>query len=154
MKLNHLFIPYLVLLAFMFGGILTSGGLEWYGTLMLPAWNPPAGVIALVWAIIYVLAAWSLLIVWNKTAHDMRFRWTIAGFTLSTLINLAWSILFFRLHLLGLSVWCSLVLGLSVLGLSVFTYPRSHKAALLLLPYIAWVFFATYLIYVVGVLNT
>lgn len=153
MKLNHLFIPYLALLAFMFGGIVTSGGIAWYHTLALPAWNPTAGIIALIWAVIYVLAAWSLLIVWNKTAHDKRFKWIMGGFVLSTLINLVWSIVFFRLHMLEVSVWCALILGISVLALIASIYTRSKKAALFLVPYMAWVFFAAYLNHVVGALN-
>lgn len=153
MKVNHLFIPYLALLAFMFGSILISGGLEWYEALTLPPWNPPSGVIALIWAIIYVCAAWSLLIVWNTAAHDARFGWIMGGFGFSTLVNLLWSVLFFHFHLFEQSVWCSLVLGILVLALAMLIYPHSRRAAFLLLPYIAWVFFATYLTNVVGALN-
>ncbi len=153
MKLNHLAIPYLAILAFIFGGILNSGGVVWYHTLTLPVWNPPAGIIALIWAVIYVLAAWSLLTVWNKTPHDKRFIWIMGGYALSTLINLAWSIIFFQLHLLGGAVWCALLLGVSVLALMALIYPRSQKASLLLLPYTVWVFFAAYLNYAVMMLN-
>lgn len=153
MKLNHLAIPYLAALAFMFGGILNSGGVAWYHTLVLPAWNPSAGVIAFIWALIYVFAAWSLLIIWNKTSHDKHFWWIMVGFALSTLVNLAWSIIFFHLHMLVLTVWCALLLGILTLGLAVLIYPKSPKAALLLAPYIIWVFFAAYLNYAVALLN-
>lgn len=153
MKLNHLAIPYVATLAFMFGGILNSGGVAWYHTLVLPAWNPSAGVIAFIWAVIYVLAAWSLLILWNKTTHDTRFRWIMGGFALSTLVNLAWSIVFFHLHLFVAAVWCALLLGVLTFGLAMLIYPKSSKAALLLAPYIVWVFFATYLNYAVALLN-
>lgn len=153
MKLNHLLIPYLAILAFMFGGIINSGGIAWYHTLTLPAWNPPAGIIALIWAIIYTFAAWSLLIVWNKTQHDTRFSWSIGGFVATTLVNLVWSLVFFQFHQLMLATWCALLLGLLTLVLIALVYPRSPKAALLLVPYMAWIFFATYLTYVVSTLN-
>ncbi|HWH07424.1 MAG TPA: TspO/MBR family protein [Candidatus Paceibacterota bacterium] len=153
MKLSHIAIPYLATLAFIFGGILNSGGIDWYHTLSLPVWNPSAGVIAFIWAIIYVCAAWSLLIVWDKTPHDKKFQLIMAGYAFSTLINLAWSIVFFHLHMLGASVWCALVLGLSVLALMALISKRSPTATLLLVPYVLWVFFATYLNYVVSVLN-
>lgn len=153
MKLNYLAIPYLAVLAFMFSGIVNSGGIAWYRTLSLPAWNPPAGIIALIWAVIYILATWSLLIVWNNIPHDKRFTWIMGGYGLSTVINLAWSVFFFHLHLLGTAVWCAGILGISVIALMVLIYPRSHKAALLLLPYTIWVFFAAYLNYVVMTLN-
>ncbi len=153
MKLNYLAIPYLAVLAFMFGGILTSGGIDWYHTLVLPSWNPDAGVIALIWALIYVLAAWSLLIIWNKAPRDSRFFVSMAGFALCTFTNLVWSVLFFQLHLLSASVWCALLLGVLTLGLATLIYPRSQQAAFLLVPYSAWVLFAAYLTYIVAALN-
>ncbi|MBP9817065.1 MAG: tryptophan-rich sensory protein [Candidatus Pacebacteria bacterium] len=153
MKLNHLAIPYLAVLAFMFGGILNSGGIAWYHTLMLPVWNPSAGMIVLIWAVIYVLAAWSLLIVWNTLPRDRRFAWIMGGYVVSVLLNLVWSVVFFHLHLLGAAVWSALLLGVAVLVLMILIYPRSPKASLLLLPYTAWVFFAAYLNYTVMLLN-
>lgn len=154
MKLNHIAIPYLAVLAFMFGSILANGGIAWYHTLTLPAWHLEEGVIALIWAVIYVCAAWSLLIVWNKTPHDKYFAWIMGGFALGTLVNLIWSIIFFHLHLFTPSVWCAGVLGSIVVILGLAIYPRSPKAALLLVPYAAWVFFAAYLNHVVSLLNS
>lgn len=153
MKLNHLAIPYLATLAFMFGGIINSGGIAWYQTLVLPVWHPSSEVIAVVWGVIYLFAAWSLLIVWNKTQHDTHFKWLMAGFAISTAVNLVWSIVFFHQHLLWPSVWIALALGISVLVLAVAIFPRSRKAAFFLVPYIVWVFFAAYLNYVVAGLN-
>lgn len=154
MKLNHLAIPYLAVLAFMFGGIVNSGGIAWYHTLVLPSWNPSVDIIAIIWAAIYVLAAWSLLIVWNTILRDKRFVWIMGGFVVSVLLNLVWSVVFFHLHFLGAAVWSALVLGVAVLLLMILIYPRSPKAALLLVPYTVWVFFAAYLNYVVMLLNS
>ncbi len=154
MKLNHLAIPYLAVLAFMFGGIVNSGGIAWYHTLVLPSWNPSVDIIAIIWAAIYVLAAWSLLIVWNTILRDNRFVWIMGGFVVSVLLNLVWSVVFFHLHFLGAAVWSALVLGVAVLLLMILIYPRSPKAALLLVPYTVWVFFAAYLNYVVMLLNS
>ncbi len=153
MKLNHIAIPGLAILAFMFGGILNSGGIAWYHTLTLPSWSPDAGLVAFIWALIYVLAAWSLLVFWNKTPHDKHFWFGIFGFAGVTLINLLWSVVFFHLHLLHIASWAAFLLSISVLILCVFLYGRSKKAALLLAPYIVWVLFATYLSSVVSVLN-
>jgi translocator protein len=153
MKLNHLFIPYLALLAFIFGGILISGGLDWYATLVLPPWHVSNRIISLIWAIIYIAAAWSLLIVWNAPVRDAKVRTIVLGFGICTFLNLVWSIVFFYLHSFVGSIIIALMLGISVVALATLTYPRSKKAALLLTPYIAWVFFAAYLNYVVFMLN-
>jgi benzodiazapine receptor len=152
-KLNHLAIPYLAIFLFIFGGIITNDGIGWYYTLTLPAWNPPTALVAVIWAVIYVCAAVSLLLVWNTALRNARFNWILAGFVGSTLLNAVWSILFFHFHLFLPAKWCAVVLGFSVLLLAILAYPVSHRAALLLLPYTLWVFFAAYLNYVVMVLN-
>lgn len=153
MKLNHLAIPYLALLAIIFGGILTSGGIAWYHTLTVPSWHPSEAVIALVWVLIYSAGAWSVLMVWNRLTHDARFRFLMTGYVLCLLLNLLWSVTFFTLHLLALSVGVALVLGVVGLGLIRMLYPRSTHAALLMVPYVAWVLYATYLTYIVFTLN-
>lgn len=154
MKLNHLAIPYLAALAFMFGGILTNGGIEWYESLVLPEWSIPVGIIALIWAVIYIGAAWSLLILWNNTPHDNLFMWIMGVFSVSTLINIVWSILFFSLHLISASLWCALLLGSLVIILMILISFRSVKATWLLLPYVLWVYFAAYIQYVLSSLNS
>ena len=153
MKLNYLAIPYLAILAFMFSSIFTSGGLTWYESLVLPAWHPSADVIAVIWGIIYFLGAWSVLILWNTTVRDRALTLILWGFGLMTLLNLVWSIVFFRLHDFTASVWCAGLLGTFAFMLAVFIHERSPRAAMLLIPYIAWVFFAAYLNYTVAMLN-
>lgn len=153
MKLNHLLIPYLALLAFLVGGMIVSLGVPWYESLVLPPWHPSANVIALIWAVIYLCAAWSFLIIWNTTKRDREMKLIIGSFSFLTLVNLAWSVVFFYLHSFLGSVWCALVLGLSVLVLIALILRRSERAALLLAPYALWVFFAAYLNYVVMLLN-
>lgn len=153
MKLNHLLIPYIALLAFLFGGMVISTGVPWYETLVLPAWHPTAPVIAFVWALIYLCAAWSFLIIWNTTKHDHELKLIIGTFTVLLLVNLGWAIVFFFLHSFLGSVWFALLLGFSVLVLIALILRRSEKAAFLLAPYALWVFFAAYLNYVVMMLN-
>lgn len=153
MKLNHLLIPYIALLAFLFGGMVISSGVPWYETLVLPAWHPTAPVIAFVWALIYLCAAWSFLIIWNSTKHDHELKLIIGTFTFLTLVNLGWSVVFFTFHSFLWSVWFALLLGLSTLVLIALVLRRSHTASLLLAPYAAWVFFAAYLNYAVMLLN-
>lgn len=153
MKLDNFFIPYVVILAFIFLDVFASGGVGWYETLTLPSWHPAVALISVVWAAIYFCAGWSLLIVWNKTPRDTRTRYTAVGFTVGALLNLAWSVSFFSLHLLSFAPWFALLLGANALVLIGFIYTRSKKAALLLVPYAVWVFFAAYLTYSVFLLN-
>ncbi len=153
LQINHFLIPYLALLAFIFGGVISSNGVLWYETLTQPSWSPSTDAIAFIWAALYGCAAWATLILWNTTHRDAHFRNIVGVFIVTVLINLIWSASFFIFHQLSSSLWWALALGASSLVLISMVYGRSKKAALLLLPYVVWVFFAAYLTHTVALLN-
>ncbi len=153
MKLNYLIIPLITFLVSVTGSRLTSGGMDWYKTIKLPAWTPPGSVIGFVWTTIFILSTISALIVWNKFSRNKRFAWIIGLFLINAGLNVLWSFLFFNQHLIGWSVIEAGLLGLSVIGLIILIGPISRLAAWLLAPYAAWVSFATYLTYIIWTLN-
>lgn len=153
MKLNHFLIPYLGVLGLMLISILTSGGIGWYESLVLPSWHPSLYVIAIIWTVIYLCLIWSLLSIWNTRTRDIRFSLIIAGFVALAAINVVWCALFFSLHLIGVSLVAGLALSLIALALILLMLPSSKKAALLIFPYVLWVLFAVYLTYTVFLLN-
>lgn len=152
LKLNHLAISYIAVLIVVFGGVLINNGLTWYYTLTLPAWHPSALVIVLVWTIIYLCGAWSLITIWNGV-RCIRFPWIIAGFGLLVFLNLVWSVSFFQLHLLSVALWIGAVFGVCVLTLMMLMWSVSKKASALLLPFAVWIAFALCVQYAVLVLN-
>jgi tryptophan-rich sensory protein len=125
----------------------------WYKTIKLPSWTPSGSVIGTVWTILFILAAISALIIWNQLAHDSRFWWIVVLFILNAVLNVGWSWLFFNQHFLGAAIFEAGLLGLSVVALVILIWPASALAAALLLPYAAWVAFATFLTYNVWSLN-
>lgn len=154
MKINYLFIPALAAFVAWVGGSITSGGMEeWYNTLTLPSITPPGAFIGAVWTILYILTAISAIIVYNQGFRDTAWLLTVGMFILNAFLNIFWSYLFFGQHLLGLAVLEAGLLGLSVLLIIIFSWPISRLAALLLVPYLAWVSFATYLAYLIYRLN-
>ncbi len=153
MKPNYIIIPLITILTAVFGGWLTSGGMKWYKTIKLPDWTPPGSFIGAVWTIIFILSTISALIAWNKTPHNYTFWWIIGTFLVNAILNVFWSYLFFNQHLIGPAIFEAALLGLSVIALIVFIWPIAYWAALLLIPYAAWVVFATYLTYAVWFLN-
>lgn len=152
-KANYLVIPLIAFSAASFGGWLTDGGMEWYRTIRLPSFTPPGRVIGTVWTVIYTLSAASALIVWNRAPRTGRFRAIVGLFTLNVVLNVLWSFLFFRLHWMGVSTGEAALLGLTVVGLIVLIWPISRLASLLLVPYAAWVAFATFLTFSIWRLN-
>ena len=154
-KLNYITISLFVLMVSILGGQFTSVGIQsgWYDSLAKPAWTPDGAVIGIVWTIIFILTAMSALIVWNKTKRGKEFNKIIFLFLLNGFLNFSWSFLFFTAQYIGMAVMGAAFIGLSVLLLIIKIWPRSKLAASLLVPYLGWVTFATYLNYVIFQLN-
>jgi tryptophan-rich sensory protein len=130
-----------VLAAFAAGAIGSAATLHsvktWYPTLAKPSWTPPSGVFAPVWTLLYVamgVAAWR---VWRRQPSGV-----VASYAVQLVLNAAWSVLFFGLQnpLLGLVDITALWLVLA--SMLVLFAKRDRIAALLWLPYVAWVSFA------------
>lgn len=152
MRIRHLVIPLITLLVALTGSWLTGGGMGWYRTIALPSWTPPGYVIGMVWTVLFVLAMISALIVFGRP--DLRHRRLIArAFIVNALLNVGWSLAFFNQHLIGVAVFVAAVLGASVIALIVLIRPISRTAAWLIIPYAAWVAFATFLNYQIWRLN-
>lgn len=134
------------------GAVTASSVTEWYPTLNKPSFNPPNWVFGPVWTTLYAMmgiAAWR---VWRAADRD-RARGPLAVFALQLAVNLGWSIAFFGLRDPGLAVAVILVLDLLVLATALMFRRIDGLAALLLVPYLAWIAFATVLNFAVWRLN-
>jgi benzodiazapine receptor len=126
------------------GSILTRGSVDtWYVQLRKPEWNPPNWVFGPVWTVLNVMMAISAWRVWHVAG------WGATGalvlFAVQLLLQTTWSLIFFRLHAIGLAFGEILLLWMMIVATAVAFLPISFLAAWLLLPYIAWVGFASYL---------
>ena len=156
MKLNYIIIPLITILTALSGSLLTSRAMGWYKNINKPSWTPPGSLIGAVWTVIFILAMISALIVWNDSISSVqvgRFKLIIAIFILNAVLNVFWSLLFFNQHLLAPAIFEAGLLGASVIALVILIWPFSALAASLLIPYAAWVSFATFLTYKVWSLN-
>jgi len=127
------------------GGAVTASSVKsWYPTLAKPSFNPPDWIFGPVWTTLYVLmgvAAWR---VWRTAGRDAA-RAPLVFFALQLAVNLGWSVAFFGLRDVGLAVAVILVLDLLVLATALMFRPVDRWAALLLVPYMVWIAFATIL---------
>lgn len=155
MKLNYLLIPLIVVAVWLIGGSFTEVGIGsgWYAGILKPDWTPVGEIIGTAWLVIYLLVTLSLLILWNRTPHDARFRRAIVSFSLNAVLNVSWSYFFFVQHMIGVTLVLAILLWFSVLELIVVTWPVKKVSALLLVPYAAWLMFAIVLNYTVFRLN-
>jgi translocator protein len=129
-------------------GYATAPG-EWYAELEKPAFNPPDWLFAPVWSVIYVLiaiAGWRIWIAARESAA-MAFWWAQLG------LNFLWSPVFFAWHWIGLALVVIAAMLAAILAFIAAAWPRDRAAALLFLPYAAWVGFATLLNAAIWLLN-
>jgi tryptophan-rich sensory protein len=138
-------VPLIVLLGFA-AGQLGSPQTVWFQNLTKPAIFPPTMWFGIVWSILYVMIGLSLaLVVSAWGAHGRGFA--IIVFALHFIGNLAWTAVFFGMQNMtaALGVLIYAVVSLAVV-IAIFWRVR-RSAALLLLPYLAWVMFASVLNY-------
>lgn len=124
----------------------------WYAGLEKPFLNPPNFVFGPVWTILYILIAISLYLVWTQKSTKSK-ALAYGAFAAQMILNALWSFVFFGLHLPALAV-VVIVLLLVAIVLTIMSFYRFSKpAAYLLVPYLLWVCFATYLTVGVALLN-
>lgn len=141
-------------LAGLLGSLFTMSAIDsWYRFLMKPELAPPNYVFGPVWTTLYIMMGISAYLVWREGLANGRVRLALLIFLLQLALNASWSIVFFGLQspLGGLFVigalWLSIVLN-------IFVFARvSQVAAWLLVPYLIWVSFASYLNYSIWLLN-
>ena len=134
------------------GATVTDVG-PWYQALAKPAWNPPDVVFPIGWTAIYALITVAGITAWRAARTSAQAEWVVGLFALNGFLNISWSILFFRFQRPDWAFVEVTLLWLSILVLIVYCGRFSRTAALLLVPYLAWVSFAAALNWEVVQLN-
>jgi tryptophan-rich sensory protein len=124
----------------------------WYADLAKPSFTPPNEVFGPVWTVLYVLMAVAGWRVWRAADRDTR-RGPLTLFALQLALNLGWTVVFFGLQKIGAALATIVVLDVGVVVTTLAFRTIDRPAALLMLPYLAWVGFATVLNVVIWRLN-
>jgi tryptophan-rich sensory protein len=128
-----------VTVAALIGVLGVAGTTAEYQSLEQPAWAPPSWLFGPVWTVLYVMIAVSGWLVWRRTG------WTTAlsVYAVQLVLNAVWTPIFFGFGEYGLALADIVVLWF-LIGATVWLFrPVSRAAAALLIPYWAWVSFAT-----------
>ena len=110
-----------------------------YAALDLPSWAPPGWLFGPVWTVLYVLIAVSGWLVWRRVGGDR----SLTVYAVQLVLNALWTPLFFGADRYGLALAEILLLDVAVASTIVLFRARHRLAAALLVPYLAWVLFAT-----------
>ena len=127
-----------VILALIVGGLASSNTADdiWYQELVKSSLNPPGYVFGIVWPILYLFMSISAFRTFNKTKNL---------FFIQLLFNAMWSWLFFafQMPLVALfNIWLLIYLNIKI-NLKMFYIDK--LSGLLFIPYVLWLFFASYL---------
>lgn len=136
-------VPAVLLLGFLSGRVAGSGpGNPWFDALVKPDIYPPPAAFGIVWSILYVLMGLAAALI--AAAYGARARSAaLTLFAVQLVFNLAWTPVFFALHQMRWALGVIAVLDVLVVLTIVAFWRIRPLAGALLLPYLAWILFAT-----------
>jgi tryptophan-rich sensory protein len=125
------------------GWISNSGyGNGWFDALQKPSFMPPGCLFGVVWPILYALLGVALAIILAEPASDRR-RLGLSLFGVQMALNFAWSPIFFAGHDITLAKYVIMIMVVLAAAAAGQFYRLRKVAGLLMLPYLAWLIFAT-----------
>jgi tryptophan-rich sensory protein len=116
----------------------------WYASAPHVTWTPPDWAFGAVWSVLYVLIAVSGWLLWRRRA-----RGALVLFVVQLVVNSVWTPVFFGGYpLIGIAaLWVGVaiivVLDLLVVATIAAAWPVSRWAAVLLMPYLGWILYAS-----------
>ena len=130
------------------GAIASIEASTFYAQLARPVWSPPGYIFGPVWSVLYALMGVSAWLVWREKSAQHR-RLALALFVAQLGANALWSWLFFAWHE-GALAFADVLFLLALIGAMIATFWSARRiAAILMLPYLAWVCFASALTWAV-----
>jgi len=122
-------------------------------TLEKPAFAPPNWIFGPVWITLYFLMGLSLYIVWKDELKSKTRNAFFVVFGIQLILNALWSFLFFGLRSPFLGLLDIILLDIMVIVTIIYAKSISKLAMILLIPYLIWIVFASFLNYVIFLVN-
>ena len=141
----------LAFLAALPGGAAVATASE-YQTLAQPSWAPPSWLFGPVWTVLYVLMGVAAWMVWKEGGFSSA-QIALGLFIAQLVLNAIWTPLFFGAGLRGWAFLDIVLLALAI-GATILAFWKVRPlAGALLVPYLAWVLFASVLNFAIWRLN-
>ena len=142
------------------GSTATAGNVDsWYADAEKASWNPPNWLFGPAWTLLYTLMSVAAWLVWRQRGR-VRVHPALTLYVVQLVLNALWTPVFFGLYpsIGAPALWIALgiivALDIAVLLTMLSFWRVSKVAAWLLVPYWAWVLFATTLNAALAVLNS
>ena len=144
-KIALITVPAIMLLGSASGWLSNSGyGNGWFDRLAKPGFMPPGWAFGVVWPILYAFMGAALAMILALPASAKR-RAALTFFFIQLALNLAWSPVFFALHDLRAAQIIIFLMIIFAAGAAGQFYRLRQAAGMLLIPYLAWLVFASML---------
>ncbi len=135
-----------LVIGYLSGTVTRESITTWYPTLLKPIFNPPNWIFAPVWTLLYAMMGVAGGIIWNHLeTNKEQVKKAFTFFIIQLALNALWSYLFFGLHNPLLALLEIIILWLMIFETYVQFKSINKLAGWLLIPYLAWVSFATVL---------
>lgn len=119
--------------------------MTWYAALNKPPGTPPNWIFGPVWATLYALIGIAFALVWHHAPSGPAKRTAMIIFAVQLVLNLTWSPVYFGMHQMGWALLIIACLWVAII-VTILHFRRLYSlSGLLLLPYLLWVSYASYL---------
>jgi tryptophan-rich sensory protein len=127
----------------------------WYNSLIKPSFTPPSWVFAPVWTILYLLIATSAYRIVTKFQHSINslVPLAIALWSLQLALNVIWTPIFSDAQNLETAFYYIIILWIIIIAYIFISWRIDRWASIIMMPYLAWVSFASVLNYYYWQLN-
>ncbi|MFA5423003.1 MAG: TspO/MBR family protein [Phycisphaerae bacterium] len=126
---------------------------QWYEQLNKPFFQPPDWLFGPVWTVLYISMAIAVFLVWQRGFDKKNVRAAMLLFAVQLILNSFWTVIFFGMQS-TLGGLIEIFILLAAIVLTIIQFKKvSTAAAILMLPYLAWVIFATLLNCSIYILN-
>jgi translocator protein len=133
--------------------LFATGDDSWYQQIDKPGFNPPSWVFGPVWSVLYIAMGISLYLIWTRGDRSRHWYWLIGVFATQLVLNGLWTPAFFGLESPEIGLMVIVPLWGFIIATILLTRRYSNLAALILVPYLLWVTFATLLNFSIWQLN-
>ena len=128
------------------GAAVTSSQIaEWYAGLSKPPGTPPNWLFGPVWICLYAMVGSAFAIIWHRVEAGAPKRIAMLWFGAQLVLNLAWTPVFFGLHQMLFALVIILAMWFAIAITIILFRKLQPLAAALMIPYLLWVTYATYL---------
>lgn len=136
------------------GSIFTVSAIpNWYATLNKPFFSPPNWIFGPVWTVLYALMGMSFYLIWKLDWKKKKIKTAGIYFFIQLGLNFIWTPIFFGLKSPLIALFVIMAMWVFILLTIIKFYTLNKFAAYLLIPYLAWVSFATILNAAIVLLN-